>query len=103
MKADRLIITPRACADLEEIHGSISMDSPEKADAMVQRILDAIKPLEQFPSRMVAQVQHPGLREPVRRLPVNPYIVYFRWVERNKAVEMLHVRHGARRQPKRFK
>jgi plasmid stabilization system protein ParE len=69
---------------------------------MVRRILDAIDMLKHFPIRMKVLEQPPDSKPPVRRLPVNPYIVYFRVFESTRLVEILHVRHGARRQPKRF-
>jgi plasmid stabilization system protein ParE len=87
---------------LEEIHGQIAKDSPLNADGMVTRILDAMEPLKMFPSRMVVIEQKAGLREPVRSVPVKPYIIYFRLVEQKKLVEIVHIRHGARRRPKRF-
>jgi len=102
MDAYRVIIMPRASRDLDQIHARIAKDAPLNADAMVKRILDAMEPLKTFPSRMVVIAQKGGLREPVRSVPVWPYIIYFRLVERRKLVEILHVRHGARRKPKRF-
>jgi toxin ParE1/3/4 len=97
-----VILMPRATCDLEKIHVGISADSLLNADSMVQRILDAVDSLKYFPNRMVAISNHPRLRQAVRRLLVNPYLVYYRVIDRKKLVEILHVRHGARRQPKRF-
>jgi plasmid stabilization system protein ParE len=96
----RVIITPRAGADLERIHDYIAKDSPQNAQAMVKRILDALEPLKQFPNRTVAQRQATGLRHPVRMLPVKPYTIYFRVIDEFNAVRILHIRHAARLRPR---
>jgi plasmid stabilization system protein ParE len=36
-------------------------------------------------------------------MPVPPFIIYHRVLESERIVEVLTVRHGARRQPRRFK
>lgn len=63
------------------------------------RILDALEPLKQFPHRTVVERQNRKLRHPVRSLPVPPYIVYFRVLDDQRVIRVLHVRHGARRRP----
>ncbi len=98
----RVIITPRAGRDLEGVHRYIAQDSLDNAAAMVARILDALEPLKHFPHRTVVQRQRPGLRHPVRSLPVAPYVIYFRVLDEERVVRVLHVRHGARRQPGPF-
>jgi plasmid stabilization system protein ParE len=69
---------------------------------MVTRILDALEPLKQFPHRTVVARQSAKLRHPVRSIAVRPYIVYFRVLDDQQVVRVLHVRHGARRRPRRF-
>ncbi|HUO07622.1 MAG TPA: type II toxin-antitoxin system RelE/ParE family toxin [Phycisphaerae bacterium] len=102
MKSFRIIITPRAGSDLESIHDYIAQDSPQAAQSVVTRILDALEHLRQFPHRAAVERQRPRLRHPVRSLVVSPYIVYFRAIDADETVRILHVRHGARRQPRRF-
>jgi plasmid stabilization system protein ParE len=36
-------------------------------------------------------------------MPVPPFVIYYRVLEAERIVEVLTVRHGARRQPRRFK
>lgn len=98
----RVIITPRAGKDIERIHAYILRDSPQNADAMIRHLLDAMEGLRQFPRRMIVVPQRNGLRELVRSLPVWPHVIYFRLTESRHLVEILHVRHGAQRPPKRF-
>jgi plasmid stabilization system protein ParE len=97
----RVIITPRAGADIQGIHMHIAQNSPTNAARMVARILDAIEPLRVLPHRAVAEHVSPRLRHPVRSLVVGPYIVYFRVLDEERTVRILHVRHGARRRPRR--
>lgn len=66
------------------------------------RILDALEPLKHFPHRAIVEWQRPGLRYPVRSLPGAQYIVYFGVLDSERAVRVPHVRHGARRRPKRL-
>ena len=97
-----LIITPRAADDLVRIQDFISKNSVQNADAMTNRILDSLEPLREFPHRSVVDLEHPRLVYPVRTIVVRPYIIYFRVLEDQKVVRVLHVRHGARRRPKRI-
>ena len=65
---------------------------------MLVRILDSVESLRGFPHRNIGEHQSPGLR-----LPVGPYIVYFRVVGDDAMVRVLHVRHAARRHPGRLR
>ena len=47
----RIILSPEAAADLEQIHAYISRESPENAVKVVERILDEIATLETFSHR----------------------------------------------------
>lgn len=95
----RVRLTSQALFDLEEIHASISRDSPQNAALMLERILDSIDLLEVFPHRTVVERQTSSLRFPVRSLPVKPYVIYFRVIEDERIVVIRHIRHGARQQP----
>jgi plasmid stabilization system protein ParE len=103
METHRLIITPRAADDLEEIYDVISKDSAQNAARTVSRIIAAIETLIQVPHRTVVEYEDPKLRhDVVRSLPVRPYIVYFRVLDLQKVVRVTHIRHGARRPPTHF-
>jgi toxin ParE1/3/4 len=102
MPAFHVIISPEAATDLQELHDFISLDSPQNAAKMVGRILDAIATLEIVPHRNVVQRLSRKITNPVRSLPVKPYIVYFRVLDQQQAVRILAVRHAARRRPRRF-
>src|SRR3989442_629056 len=95
----RVRLTPQALSDLEEIHASISRDSPQNAALMIERILDSIALLELFPHGTVVERQTLSLKYPVRSLPLKPYVVYFRVIEDGSIVLVPHIRHGSRQQP----
>ena len=62
-----LIWSPRSIADLEEIRAYIAADSPAWAELTVQRLVDTVERLRQYPDsgRMVPERQSPELREVV--------------------------------------
>jgi len=69
---------------------------------MVDRILASIDLLKVFPHRYAIEFSYRGLPKQVRSLPVQPYVVYFRVLDRERVVRILTIRHGARRRPRRF-
>jgi plasmid stabilization system protein ParE len=99
----RIILAPEAAADLRAIHEYISQDSPRNAAKLVGRLLDGINSLADFPHRSVVEHRSERIRNPVRSLPVKPYVVYFRVSDAQQTVRILTVRHGARRKPTRFR
>jgi plasmid stabilization system protein ParE len=98
----RVIITPRAAADLDGIHQYIAKDSPQNAAGVATAIIDAIDGLESLPHRYPV---YRGRRQPsetVRRMPVPPFLIYYRVDDINLVVHLVSILHGSRKQPKRF-
>ena len=98
----RIIITTRAATALEDIHQYISQNSPENASRVATKIINGIDSLDQLPHRYPV---HQGRRQPsetVRRMPVRPYLIYYRIDDRRMAVTIIAIRHGARKQPRKF-
>lgn len=96
------LISKRAAADLEGIHAYVEHDSDQNAAHLIGTLFMAMETLGELPHRYPV---HSGVRQPgrvVRRMPVGNYLVYYRIDEPTKAVQILHVRHAARRQPSRF-
>jgi plasmid stabilization system protein ParE len=94
-----VIIEPRASQDLISIYTYIEKDSPQNAKSVAQLLFDAIDSLEFFPRRYRV---HRWRRNPlriVRSMPVPPFIIYYRVLEHDHAVQVLTVRHGAQKQP----
>src|ERR1700733_3408289 len=55
MHTYRLIMSPRAFSDLEEIHKYISADSVDNAAKVIDRILDALDALMRAPHHNIAE------------------------------------------------
>ena len=60
-----VVWTPRARADLKDIHDYIAEDSPINAKAVINRILDKAEPLAELPTigKVVPEVNDGLLRE----------------------------------------
>jgi plasmid stabilization system protein ParE len=102
MKSFRIIFMPRAFSELKAIHSYIAADSPQNAPTMVERILDALESLKTLPHRTRVKGRSRRERNPVRSVPVWPYIIYFRVLDNQEVVRVVRIRHGARQQPRRF-
>jgi plasmid stabilization system protein ParE len=102
MLSYRVIIMPRAGDDLEKIFDHIAKDSIDNAASMIRRILDAIELLRDIPHRTIVRGRRGKKRDQVRTVVVKPYVVYFRVVDEEQVVHIVHVRHGARRRPRRL-
>ena len=99
----RVLMMPEAAADLTGIFDHVERDSPQNARALVEALIDAIDSLTHFPHRYKV---HRTARDPnrvVRSMPAPPHVVYYRVIEQHRVVRVLTVRHGARRQPGRFR
>jgi plasmid stabilization system protein ParE len=65
--------------------------------------MDAAASLDELPSRCEI---HDSRKDPaftVRSMAAPPYIIYYRVDDAKLTVTVMSVRHGARRQPKRFR
>lgn len=93
----KIIWSPTARADLEQIEAYISERNPRAAAKVAKTILAAIEQLQSFPAiGRVGRV--PGTRELV--IVGTPYIAPYRVVERG--LEIIAVIHGRRRWPDAF-
>jgi|SRR5688572_19458862 len=98
----RVLLAKRAATDLEEIFDRIAKDSPGNAARVIDRILTAIDGLKTFPHRNLVAEQDPTAAHPLRSMPVQSWIVFFRVLDQHHVVRVLRVRHGARRRLKRY-
>ncbi|NLX15101.1 MAG: type II toxin-antitoxin system RelE/ParE family toxin [Phycisphaerales bacterium] len=98
----RVIISPRALSDIEGIYRYIANDSPRNARAILRRLMSAIDSLELFPYRNEVYQGRRPISETVRRMPVNPFILYYRVNDEQGVVDVITIRHGKRLQPRRF-
>jgi toxin ParE1/3/4 len=91
----RLIWSPQALANLEEILNYLAQESPRAATSLGSQILDAVEHLQTFPrsGRVVPDQPDQALRE----LIVSSYRIFYHVGD--DTVELLAIRHGARRPP----
>jgi addiction module RelE/StbE family toxin len=88
----KLIWSPRAASDLEEICNYIALDSEHYARLFAQQIVTLIEKILDFPKagRVVPEYQRDDLRE---RIFQNYRIVYR---IKEEAIEIVAIVHGAR-------
>ncbi len=87
----KLIFSPDARADLQEIWDYISDDSPFQADRFLERI--RVK-LEHIAKWNTLGRPRPELSRDCRSYPFEKYCFYFRPI--NEGIEVLHVLHSSR-------
>ena len=87
----RLIITPRAANDLEEIGDYIAFDNPNAALKTIERLEAAADLLSRNP---LIGVLRKDIAKNVRAFPVGNYLILFRPLA--DGVEIVRYVHGAR-------
>jgi toxin ParE1/3/4 len=93
-------ITSRAERDLAVLYGEINAEHSEAAMNWYQGLKEAILSLEEHPNRCPVTRKIGKLRHLLYGHRPRIYRVIFRVLEKQKCVEVLHIRQGARR---RFK
>ena len=93
-------ITPRAQRDLGAIYRAKNAEQSDLALKWYRGLRDAIFSLEEQPSRCQETPESGKLRHLLYGNKPNFYRIIYRILERQKVVEVLHLRHGAR---KKFK
>ena len=90
----RLLYSQKSLNDLEDIFGHIAEEDAEAASRFGTSLLDHVDLLGRFP-RLGAVIRK---RSRVRKLLHSPLLVYYRIEEDKRLIEIVHVRHGARRE-----
>jgi plasmid stabilization system protein ParE len=98
----RVIIRPSALNDLKDISSYIELHSPQNAPAVIAAILKAAESLAFMPNRTKRVGKSRSRGTPVHVLLEHPYLIYYAMEARTHSVIVFTVRHGARRQPRRF-
>jgi plasmid stabilization system protein ParE len=98
----RVIISPKAFAEIDRIIEHVRQDSPANAAAMIDGMLDAALSLRMLPYRHRVYLHRKIAAKTVHAMPIPPFILYYRVDEGTRVVRVLSIRHGARRQPRRF-
>ena len=90
-------ITPRATRDLAHLFRAVRAEHSEAALSWYKGLLDAALTLEKLPNRCPPTSEDPRLRQMLYGNKPHVYRVIYRVLEREKRVNVLHIRHGARR------
>ena len=92
----RIRWTPAAAADLQGINEYLKEHHPHYRQPTLRKLYETIRSLGQAPYR-----GRPGTEEGTREIvfPPLPYVAVYRVNERQQAVEVLRVYHGAQDRP----
>ena len=94
-------LTLRAAGDLDYLYQQIHVTESLAAARWYNGLEKAIYILERFPRRCPLAPEARKAQRPVRHLlygtKPHVYRIIFRITERRKSVDILHIRHGARR------
>ena len=96
--AYRVKIAPRAQRDLADIYQRIGTRSSEVALIWYRGLQEAIRHLQDNPRRCPATPENKVLRHLLYGNKPHVYRVIYRVIERQKQVDVLHLRHGARQE-----
>jgi plasmid stabilization system protein ParE len=90
-------ITPRAERDIADLFQEINAEHSDAALDWYFGLRQAILRLRAHPNRCAITRKRDGLRHLLYGHKPHVYCVIFRIIERECCVEVLHIRHGARR------
>src|SRR5215831_15532822 len=94
----KVIWSDQAIGDLRDICSYIAQHDPQAALRMGNGILDHVRILAQFP--LIGPTYPRGSRGPLREIVFRSYPIFYDVSEESQRVEILHVWHGARDEPK---
>ena len=89
-------ITSRAERDLTQLYEAINAEHSGAALEWYRDLKAAILSLREKPNRCTEALERDGLRHLLYGHKPHIYRVIYRILERQKSVEVLHIRHGAR-------
>ena len=93
-----VILYPRAWRDINEIYAYIALEklAPENAKAQTDRIWDALRSLETFPSARQDRLEGRYAGRGYKQLLIDNYIAVFKIDEQKKAVYVVTVQYHGR-------
>jgi len=87
---------PRAERDLAALYEQINAEHSEAAFNWYRKLKKAILDLDENPNRWPATPEDSNLRQLLYGHRPHIYRVIYRVVDKQKAIEVIHIRHGAR-------
>ncbi|MEI7822176.1 MAG: type II toxin-antitoxin system RelE/ParE family toxin [Verrucomicrobiota bacterium] len=94
----KVIWSDAAIADLREACSYIAHHDPQAAGRMGRGILEHVRILATFP--FIGPAYPRGARGPLREIVYRNYRIFYDVFEAERRVEILHVWHGARDEPR---
>jgi addiction module RelE/StbE family toxin len=91
----KIIFSPQAIADLESAVRFIAKDNPDTAVRVGNALIDRVAVLENFP---LIGSPYPK-RHGVRKLVARPYVIFYRFRQKENSVDILRYWHGSRDEP----
>jgi len=91
----KVLITDSAIADLKQIVEFVAEDNPEAAIRLGEKLLSHALSLATLPERFRFHDRRRG----IRKMPVPPFLIYYKCDEETLIINILHFWHGARRRP----
>jgi plasmid stabilization system protein ParE len=89
-------LTDRALRDMEAVYEFIEADASERAFAWFNDLAEIIHSLERFPERGAVVPESKKLRHLLFGRKPSTYRIMYAVDKRNRVVNVLHIRHGAR-------
>ncbi len=89
-------LTDRTLRDLQAIYERIQAESSDRAYAWFNGLADAIYSLSHYPDRGAHTPESKQLRHLIYGTKPDIYRIIYAVDKRNHAVDVLHIRHGAR-------
>jgi toxin ParE1/3/4 len=94
----KVVWSDEAIANLRDICSYIARDNPEAALRMGHGILDHVRILARFP--FIGPAYPRGAQGPLRQIVFRSYRIFYDVSEESYRVDILHIWHGAREEPK---
>jgi toxin ParE1/3/4 len=91
----KIVFSPQAIADLEATVRFIAAENPQAALRVGNALIDRVAILGNFPLLGSSFAKRPG----VRKLVSKPYVIFYRFCEKENAVDILRYWHGAQHEP----
>lgn len=91
----KIIFSPQAIEDLAAAVHFIAEENPEAAVRLGHALIDRVAILETFPLIGSPYAKRSGLRKLLSR----PYLIFYRFREKENCVDILRYWHGARSNP----
>jgi len=88
----KVILSPLALVDLEEIVRYVADDNPAAAERLGLRLIGVAATLQKLPHRGHSVRRRSG----VRKIVLTPYLVFYEVNDATRSVEVLRFWHGAR-------